>query len=217
MTIERKLPNGRVVKFPANTSEDVIGATMRRLTNSKQDVNWTTEQVRAVVSEITAKNAEAVLDKNKIDNFGPAIEKLASVITKSATDIVSETKKINEKTNQDFLKAFETSMGQTVEKVLKSSPNYAKNIDQITGTITKDLSKQIALVASGIELSSQSLNESIGTMTKALNANTQLLAKVLNAQLQNSNNMSEMIKVLSAEKIINRDKDGNMLSVKIKE
>lgn len=209
MKKEHVLPNGRVLRFPPNTPDEVVQATIKRISNTKQDVNWTTDQVRAVVSEITAKNAEAVLDKNKVDNFGPAIEKLGSTIIKSTEEIISQTKKTNEKTNQEFLKSFETSMRQTVKEVLTAAPNYSKNIDQITA----NLSKQVATVAVKIEMSSHALNKSLFALTGAVDKNTQMLAKLLDAQVENTKAVSEMVKTLSAKKIINRDKSGNIVSV----
>lgn len=210
---EHKLPSGRVLRFPDTTSDDVVKATVNRIMNTKSDLPWSTEQVRAVVSEITAKNAEAVLDKNKIDHFGPAVEKLSVVINKAVEESALKTKTIHEKNNQAFLKSFSESIEVLAKEVIATIPDYSDKIDQVAGTISKTLTKEVVNVAAKIEMSSHTLNKNINSLIDAVNKNNEVIGNSVDLQARTLKVLDDLVKALKAKKKIIRDKSGNITAV----
>lgn len=212
---EHKLPNGKVLRFPDNTPDSVIQATAKRIMNSKSDIPWTTEQVKAVVSEITAKNAEAVLDKNKIDNFGPAIEKLIVTIARSVDENLSKTKKIHETNNQALLKALDELAQKMAKKIAESSPDYSEEIEKASETVAKTLAKEIATVSANIEASYHVLTKNIASLVTAMNKNTEAVSGLAKAQSSTLDMMDSLVQAVRAKKKIVRDAKGNITAVDV--
>jgi hypothetical protein len=207
MEKKAQLPNGQILVFPENTSQEVINSVVKRITGTVGKDEWTSDQVLKIVREMTLAQGQADIDRAKIDNYGPAIEKQTKVQEQTGKALIKTVETVIHKAVDDFISLFMKS-----EK--EKNTNLIKNIDELK-TVFKLIADNLGKVSAHSELSSARLERQISDVVKALNANTKATNELAALSEKQTVALEGLVDATRATKIVNRDKNGDIVSIEV--
>jgi vacuolar-type H+-ATPase subunit H len=192
------LPNGQTLVFPENTSQKVIEDTVKRISSSKKDVEWTSDHVNSVIREMTAAQGKIDLEKSQIDHFGPAINE--------------QTKNI-EKLNTSFSQSFQKFLSEFIKSDKKKSDDVVNSVKPVI----QEISKQIVNLSNKHEMISLKKDNGLFNFLDKLSISLDLNTKAVNdlkaAQIENNRVMRDLVEATKSTKKIIRNKNGDVIGV----
>lgn len=226
------LPNGQVLVFPADTSDEVIRNTVKRIVSSKNGDDWSAEHIKTVIRELTTaqgkidmlkteaeskrtsdeiqrskselEKLKVELEKARIDNFGPAIEKQNKTILSAIKDFVSEFKS----SSADHNKAVITGFIPLIKDVVKEIVGLKNNIEKMSLKNDVAIKNLIETIADHGRLM---LN-----VVRTQEETQDILKQLVESQIETTEALKKLAKVAGADRDIVRDTDGRMKSLVIK-
>lgn len=172
-----KLAGGQTLVFPEGTSEKVIRDTVKRITTSKGDAEWTSDHINQLIREMMKMQGEVDLERANVDHFGPAIEKLSGTVNDISTKVL-----------------------QAVDALKKQNDNKTDIIPVLQGVV-----RQLSLFSESSVNCFDQMSSCMNQTQKSLAENSKLLRALIAVQDENNQLKSQMIQATNELVQITRD------------
>ncbi len=198
-----RLPNGQVLTFDDDTSDEVIQNIVKKLLSDKTVTEWDHEHVKNLVRDITndqgerdLKRSEMDLKRAETDYFGPAIEKQTG-----------QFEKLNKSLNdgmQSFVKKLLSSQNDKLASLSTS------NLEKVLG----DIAKQVVNLSGRIDVMTAKSDKNTAGLIQAVTTNTKAMQQLVTAQKENTQVLKKLVTATQAPRTIVRNTDGKVKGIK---
>jgi len=191
------LSNGSELRFPAKTSDEVIKATVKRIMGVSDGPS-----INKVLEDLGVKLTE----KEKIDFYGPAAKQTAQTIESASKKLIEALSTLNKdlvKSNQAVVEKVTGSVSELVEKVTGSVSELVESQSKAVNKLDmKPLEKEIKEVAKQIVHLANKMETIFVKNNKDMDSLLQLFIEGNKAVKDQSDNIGELVKILSKPKKI---------------
>jgi len=189
-----KLPNGAELRFPEDTSDDVIKDTVKRVLGVREG---------PVLEDVIDQFGSALTEREKVDFYGPAIKEQTKATRDSTKSIVSAIKKLSEKKQTDAYGPAMQKHGGIIDKVAMTVAGiFVKNSQEDRKSAkesAKELTRQVVVLSNNVEV-----------LTSHITKNAIMLSK---SQDQNTTAVRELVAAYKAPRKVVRDADGKISKI----